>query len=230
MFDCVLPTRTARTGSALTSEGRLNLRNARFSADERPLDDGCSCPACSRFSRAYIRHLVNQQEILGLRLLSLHNLRFLLDLVAGGATGHRARRVPQLEGRGAPTGEGSRRVIIGASGGSGFLFIIVIGFLLIYLLFVRPQKRRQNEQQQMTNDIRLGDEVLTVGGIYGTVTQVEDDQVTVEIAPKTEVRVARRAIAGVTPRARGGRDRSSRGRGVARGIARGRRLRCRGIE
>jgi queuine tRNA-ribosyltransferase len=82
MFDCVLPTRTARTGSALTSEGRLNLRNARFATDERPLDDGCSCPACSRFSRAYIRHLVNQQEILGLRLLSLHNLRFLLDLAA----------------------------------------------------------------------------------------------------------------------------------------------------
>ena len=89
-------------------------------------------------------------------------------------------------------------MIIGASGGSGFLFIIVIAFLLLYLLFVRPQKRRQNEQQQMTNDLRVGDEVLTVGGIYGTVTQVEDDQVTVEIAPKTEVRVARRAIAGVT--------------------------------
>jgi queuine tRNA-ribosyltransferase len=83
MFDCVLPTRTARTGSALTREGRLNLRNARFARDERPLEDGCACPACSRFSRAYIRHLVNQQEILGLRLLSLHNLRFLLDLVAG---------------------------------------------------------------------------------------------------------------------------------------------------
>ena len=82
MFDCVLPTRTARTGSALTSEGRLNLRNARFARDERPLEEGCPCPACSRFGRAYIRHLVNQQEILGLRLLSLHNLRFLLDLVA----------------------------------------------------------------------------------------------------------------------------------------------------
>jgi queuine tRNA-ribosyltransferase len=81
-FDCVLPTRTARTGSALTREGRLNLRNARFARDERPLEDGCACPACSRFSRAYIRHLVNQQEILGLRLLSLHNLRFLLDLAA----------------------------------------------------------------------------------------------------------------------------------------------------
>jgi len=71
-----------RTGAALTWEGRLNLRNARFARDPRPLDDGCACPACARFSRAYIRHLVNQQEILGLRLLSLHNLRFLLDLVA----------------------------------------------------------------------------------------------------------------------------------------------------
>ncbi len=82
MFDCVLPTRTARTGSALTWEGRLNMRNARFARDPRPLDEGCGCPACTRFSRAYIRHLVNQEEILGLRLLSLHNLRFLLDLVA----------------------------------------------------------------------------------------------------------------------------------------------------
>jgi len=82
MFDCVLPTRTARTGSALTREGRLNLRNARFARDERPLEEGCPCPACTRFSRAYVRHLVNQQEMLGLRLLSLHNLRFLLDLVA----------------------------------------------------------------------------------------------------------------------------------------------------
>jgi queuine tRNA-ribosyltransferase len=83
MFDCVLPTRTARTGSALTWEGRLNLRNARFARDPRPLDDGCACPACSRFSRAYVRHLINQQELLGLRLLSLHNLRFLLELTAG---------------------------------------------------------------------------------------------------------------------------------------------------
>jgi len=82
MFDCVLPTRTARTGSALTWEGRLNLRNARFARDPGPLDEGCPCPACTRFSRAYIRHLVNQQELLGLRLLSLHNLRYLIDLVA----------------------------------------------------------------------------------------------------------------------------------------------------
>ncbi len=85
MFDCVLPTRTARTGSAITWQGRLNMRNARFARDSSPLDEGCDCPACSRFSRAYIRHLVNQNELLGLRLLSLHNLRFLLELT------HRAR-------------------------------------------------------------------------------------------------------------------------------------------
>jgi queuine tRNA-ribosyltransferase len=83
MFDCVLPTRTARTGSALTRGGRINLKNARFARDQAPLDEGCPCPACTRFTRAYIRHLVNQQELLGLRLLSLHNLRFVIDLTRG---------------------------------------------------------------------------------------------------------------------------------------------------
>ena len=83
MFDCVLPTRLGRTGTALTRDGRVNLKNARWARDESPLDPDCSCPACIRFSRAYIRHLVNQNELLGLRLLSLHNLQLLLDLTAG---------------------------------------------------------------------------------------------------------------------------------------------------
>ena len=83
MFDCVLPTRLGRTGSALTWEGRLNLRNARFARDPKPLQGDCPCRACARFSRAYLRHLVNQQELLGLVLLSEHNVRFLLDLTAG---------------------------------------------------------------------------------------------------------------------------------------------------
>ncbi|MGH3027598.1 MAG: tRNA guanosine(34) transglycosylase Tgt [Gaiellaceae bacterium] len=83
MFDCVLPTRVGRTGSALTWEGRLNLRNARFARDPAPLQEGCPCRACTGFSRAYLRHLVNQQELLGLALLSEHNVRFLLDLTAG---------------------------------------------------------------------------------------------------------------------------------------------------
>jgi queuine tRNA-ribosyltransferase len=80
MFDCVLPTRLGRTGSATTWDGRLNLRNARFARDDGPLQEGCACPACVRFSRAYIRHLVTQDELLGLRLLTLHNLSFLLEL------------------------------------------------------------------------------------------------------------------------------------------------------
>jgi queuine tRNA-ribosyltransferase len=83
VFDCVWPTRLGRTGTALTREGRLNLKNARFARDAGPLDDDCTCPACERFSRAYLRHLVNQNELLGLRLLTLHNLRFLLELTAG---------------------------------------------------------------------------------------------------------------------------------------------------
>jgi queuine tRNA-ribosyltransferase len=83
MFDCVLPTRLGRTGSALTWEGRLNLKNSRFARDGGPLQEGCPCRACTGFSRAYLRHLVNQQELLGLVLLSEHNVRFLLDLTAG---------------------------------------------------------------------------------------------------------------------------------------------------
>ena len=83
LFDCVLPTRLGRTGTALTWERRLNLKNSRFARDDAPLAEGCPCAACSRFSRAYLRHLVNQQEILGLVLLSEHNVRFLLDVTAG---------------------------------------------------------------------------------------------------------------------------------------------------
>ncbi|MFL5942658.1 MAG: preprotein translocase subunit YajC [Gaiellaceae bacterium] len=88
--------------------------------------------------------------------------------------------------------------VIAASSGPGFLFIIVIGFLLIWLIVVRPQKKRQVQQKQMLEELNVGDEVLTAGGIYGTVSALDENEVTVEIAPNTEVRVARRAIAGVT--------------------------------
>ena len=74
MFDCVLPTRIARNGSALTRRGRYSVRNARWKEDPRPVEEGCACPTCARFSRAYIRHLINCNEILGYRLLSVHNL------------------------------------------------------------------------------------------------------------------------------------------------------------
>jgi queuine tRNA-ribosyltransferase len=82
MFDCVMPTRSGRTAQAFTRTGELNLRNARFADDPAPLDAGCSCPACSRYSRAYLRHLVKAEEILGLMLLTWHNLQFYQDLMA----------------------------------------------------------------------------------------------------------------------------------------------------
>jgi len=82
LFDCVLPTRTARLGTAFSSEGRLNLRNARFARDFGPLDPACSCTTCSAYTRAYLRHLVNTKEMLGSILLTVHNLHYLLDLTS----------------------------------------------------------------------------------------------------------------------------------------------------
>ena len=81
IFDCVLPTRLARNGGLLTRQGRLNLRNARYAADPRPVEPGCDCYACQNFSRAYIRHLFKAEEILGLHLASLHNVRFMIRLM-----------------------------------------------------------------------------------------------------------------------------------------------------
>ena len=76
MFDCVLPTRSGRTGQAFTADGPMNLRNARFAEDEEPIEPGCPCPACTTFSRAYVHHLVRSGEILGAMLMTQHNLWF----------------------------------------------------------------------------------------------------------------------------------------------------------
>ncbi|WP_337998293.1 tRNA guanosine(34) transglycosylase Tgt [Oleispirillum naphthae] len=76
MFDCVLPTRSGRTAQAFTHRGTLNLRNARHADDPRPLDERCDCPACTRYSRAYLHHLIRCEEIQGAMLLTWHNLRF----------------------------------------------------------------------------------------------------------------------------------------------------------
>jgi queuine tRNA-ribosyltransferase len=81
MFDCVLPTRLARNGTAFTSTGTLNLKNAEFARDKRPIEENCACPSCGEFGRGYIRHLIKAEEILGLRLITMHNLHFYLDLM-----------------------------------------------------------------------------------------------------------------------------------------------------
>jgi len=81
LFDCVAPTRMGRNGAAFTRDGRLNIKRAEFRADRRPIDEECDCACCTRFSRAYIRHLFLADEMLGLRLLSLHNVHFLVSLM-----------------------------------------------------------------------------------------------------------------------------------------------------
>jgi queuine tRNA-ribosyltransferase len=81
MFDCVLPTRLARNGTAFTARGTLNLKNAEFALDKRSMEENCSCDVCRDFSRGYIRHLIKAEEILGLRLITLHNLHFYLNLM-----------------------------------------------------------------------------------------------------------------------------------------------------
>ena len=82
MFDCVAPTRNGRNGTAFTRDGRLNAKRADLARDGRPLDPDCRCECCRNYTRAYLRHLFVADELLGLRLLSLHNLAFLIDLAA----------------------------------------------------------------------------------------------------------------------------------------------------
>lgn len=86
MFDCVLPTRTARTGTAFSSTGRMNLKNAKYTRDTGPLDPACSCPTCTGYTRSYLRHLVTTKEMLGATLISVHNLHFLFDLAEQART------------------------------------------------------------------------------------------------------------------------------------------------
>ena len=86
LFDCVAPTRMGRNGAAFTRDGRLTIKRTEFRRDGRPLMEGCACSCCRRFSRAYVRHRFTSDEILGLRLLSLHNVHFLVSLMRDART------------------------------------------------------------------------------------------------------------------------------------------------
>jgi queuine tRNA-ribosyltransferase len=97
MFDCVMPTRNARNGSLFTSRGKLNIRNARHKDDFGPLDEACKCPVCKRYSRAYLSHLYRCGEILGIRLNTLHNVWFMIDLAANCRQAILAGRFPEFK-------------------------------------------------------------------------------------------------------------------------------------
>ena len=97
MFDCVLPTRSGRTGQAFTSRGTVNIKNARHILDKRPLDNNCDCHTCKNFSRAYLHHLFKAQEILGLMLLSLHNIHFYITLMKNIRNSIKLREFDEFE-------------------------------------------------------------------------------------------------------------------------------------
>ena len=92
LFDCVLPTRNARTGTLYTRRGKVSIKQARYKDDPAPLDEACPCPTCRHYSRAYLNHLYRAGEILAMRLNTYHNLQFYLDLMRGA-------RQAILEGR-----------------------------------------------------------------------------------------------------------------------------------
>jgi len=96
LFDCVLPTRLARNGTAFTAGGTLNLKNAEFAMQTGPIEEGCKCEACRTFARGYIRHLIKAEEILGLRLITIHNLHFYLDLMSRARHAIDNRTFPDL--------------------------------------------------------------------------------------------------------------------------------------
>ena len=98
MFDCVLPTRSGRTGQAFTADGPLNMRNARFAEDTDPIEPGCPCPACTKFERAYVHHLVKSSEILGAMLMTQHNLWFYQRLMQGLREAIAGRRLQAFAG------------------------------------------------------------------------------------------------------------------------------------
>ncbi|WP_028969284.1 tRNA guanosine(34) transglycosylase Tgt [Sphingomonas sp. URHD0057] len=98
MFDCVLPTRSGRTGQAFTADGPLNLRNARFAEDADPIEPGCPCPACATFSRAYVHHLVKSGEILGAMLMTQHNLWFYQRLMQTSRDAIKEQRLQSFAG------------------------------------------------------------------------------------------------------------------------------------
>ena len=97
LFDCVLPTRNARKGSVFTSRGKLVVKNSIYAEDERPLDPDCTCPVCRRYTRAYLRHLFQAREILGLRLASLHSLSYYQALMSGIRSAIAESRWPEFK-------------------------------------------------------------------------------------------------------------------------------------
>ena len=194
LFDCVLPTRTARTGSRSPGRGGSTSRTRVHRTDPRPARRGVRVPGVRALLARVPAPPRHAGEILGLRLLSLHNLRFVLDLTAraraaierGTFSTFRDDALARLAG---PPEEEPCAVLI--------ILALVLG--VMYVVMIRPQRQRQTQQQRTLENAGVGDDIVTTGGIYATITRVDGDDVAVEIAKGVEVHMTRRGIAAVLP-------------------------------
>ncbi len=219
LFDCVLPTRNARNGQLFTSQGRLNISNARYAEDDDPPDPACDCYTCRHYSRAYLRHLFMAKEMNAATLNTLHNLHFYLDTlrrIRESVTFGRFEsfRVAFHRGAGdqglpgvAPHHEFmnvsySGFIVAMASapdGSSPWLqlvpFVAVLG--IFYFIILLPMKRKQQKVQAFLDALKVGDRVITTGGIHGQVTKLGGDVIQIQIADKVRIEVSRAAIGGL---------------------------------
>ena len=203
MFDCVLPTRLGRTGSATTWEGRLNLRNARFARDDRPAPGGLRMPGL----HALLARLRAPSGDAGrtARPAAPDAAQPLLPARVvpwGTPCDHRAplRRLRRGGTRATRLGDGAEHAGRGAGGAvndAGITLVWIVGIaLLTWFLFIRPRRRMMLRQRELLGALSTGDQVVTVGGVYGIIAALDGDEVRLEIAPDVVIRVARRAVVG----------------------------------
>ena len=199
MFDCVIPTRFARNGTAFTSRGSYPVKAGEYKEDTRPIEEGCDCYACLKFSRAYIRHLLNINEILGVRLLTIHNIHrymtFMRELRSALERGRLSdfrlnlRVVDRIasvvaQAAAAPGGQGFDKMLVP--------MILIFG--IFYFMMIRPQQRKEKDRRKMIDNLKSGEKVIFSGGIMGTVTNVKEHTFIIKIADNVKVEVARGAV------------------------------------
>eukprot|EP00913_Durusdinium_trenchii_P023352 g21930.t1 len=200
LFDCVMPTRNGRNATAFTDQGVVRLRNLVHQRDPRPLDPLCGCPACTQFSRAYLRHLFISKEMLGPILISLHNIAYYQRLLRELREAIRIRRVATDRDNGIETArmalcESLTLLLAEGEGGGGFQSLLVpmiaIG-IIFWFIVVRGGRRDREKRQAQLNSLKKNDRVVTIGGIIGTIATTSQDgkEVTLKIDDNTRMKAA----------------------------------------
>jgi len=192
MFDCVLPTRLARHGTVFTSEGRLNISNARFARDDSPIDPGFPASPVARFSRGYVRHLLQVNEPSGARILTMHNLAWTLDLMRRARAAVEAGTISVLldEVRGQAEEPGFPLASAAMS-----LIIMIAMFAVLWAVLLLPQQRKMKAHRQLIASLEVGDEVLLTSGIYGQIADFDGQSMFIAVSDNLEIKVTRESVA-----------------------------------